>query len=238
MGTVIMARKPIDTTVAENVLKYGTGGLNIGISRITHNEILKTTTRQPKSGAVFNEGSCGFDNTKCNMASANPSGRWPANLLLDEESAAILDEQSGITISTGGKHSGRKGKRDVVGKYGFDRQEISRQHDEGGASRFYYTAKASQSERNCGTIDNDHPTVKPVDLMEYLCKLVTPIDGLILDMFAGSGSTCIAARNCKMNYIGIENKPEYVKIANNRINRGCKTLDSFEEQKINAIVGD
>ncbi len=116
-------------------------------------------------------------------------GRWPANLLLDEESASIL-----------GKHS-----------------------------RFFYIAKASARERG---EDNNHPTVKPILLMEYLCKLITPPGGIVLDPFAGSGSTLIAARNLGFNYLGIEKDAESVASAERRITKGHISLDNFTKEKV------
>jgi site-specific DNA-methyltransferase (adenine-specific) len=92
--------------------------------------------------------------------------------------------------------------------------------DTGGASRFFYCAKVSQNERNAGIPDgekNDHPTVKPIALMEYLCKLVTPSKGLILDPFMGSGSTIVAACKSGFNYYGIDQDEHYVEISKYRI---------------------
>jgi site-specific DNA-methyltransferase (adenine-specific) len=115
------------------------------------------------------------------------SGRFPANLLLDEEAAAILDEQSGMLTSG----------------------------DSGGASRFFYCAKASKSDRGDG---NNHPTVKPLKLMEYLCTLTkTPTGGSVLDPFLGSGTTAIAAINTGRSIIGIEMNPDYMAIAKARL---------------------
>lgn len=116
-------------------------------------------------------------------------GRWPANVMFDEEAAAVLDEQSSIQ-----------------------------------ASRFFYCAKASSSERNEGldklplTSKNYHPTVKPLKLMEYLIKLVMPLeDGLLLDPFAGSGTTILAAKKLGFEAIGIEKEESYCRIARERI---------------------
>jgi site-specific DNA-methyltransferase (adenine-specific) len=137
---IVVARKPIsEKTVADNVLKWGTGGINIDDSRIEHNEPLKTTTRHGRSNAsVMTDSSCGFDNTKDYIASANPSGRFPANVLLDEVSAELLDKQSGHLKSgtnctrtkTGSflEHGGLGKAGDIQITYG----------DDGGASRFFY----------------------------------------------------------------------------------------------------
>lgn len=236
---VVVAQKPLsEKTFAENVLKWGTGAFNIGACRISHNEPIKTTKRKDRSEAtVFTEESCGFDNSKNTMASANPKGRFPANVILDEESAEILDKQSGISTSTGGQSNSvyrenstiyRKGKDNIV-------KEDPGYGDRGGASRYFkviknddyenrfiYCAKASKAEKNKGCEDlpkgNSHTTVKPISLMRYLVKLVTPPNGLVLDPFTGSGTTGIACKLEGFNFIGIEKEEEYFKIAEARIN--------------------
>lgn len=253
---IIMARKPFEGTVADNLLKWGVGAINIDACRIAHNEPTKNTTRNGrKTAGVWTDNACGFDNTKNTVASADPKGRFPANLILDEQTTLFLDEQTGILKSgdnctrtkTGSflEHGGLGKAGDVQVTYG----------DEGGASRFFYCAKASRSERNAGLEDmpekevpyseyrenfketksyvthypdgtprpvnktnNTHPTVKPISLMRYLCRLITPKNALVLDPFTGSGSTCIAAVLEGFNYVGIELETEYVEIANKRIN--------------------
>jgi site-specific DNA-methyltransferase (adenine-specific) len=149
-----------------------------------------------------------------------PAGRWPANVVLDEEAAALLDEQSGTLVSgtaVGGLHrNGNKpghvywefGKHEALGDVCYG--------DTGGASRFFYTAKADSGERHYAG-RNTHPTVKPVDLMRWLCRLVTPKGGLILDPFMGSGSTGVAALAEGSRFLGIEREAEYVEIARRRI---------------------
>jgi len=120
----------------------------------------------------------------------NAQGRWPANVILDEVAAQQLDEQTGV--------------------------------DSGGASRFFYTAKTSKSERSFGLVGvntNDHPTVKPTDLMRYLIRLITPKNGVVLDPFMGSGSTGVAAIKERVSFIGMEMDPEYFKISETRINK-------------------
>jgi site-specific DNA-methyltransferase (adenine-specific) len=150
----------------------------------------------------------------------------------------VLDEQSGSSRSTKGKpRKGRKGA-------GWGMEHTGTEHaDSGGASRFFYIAKANRSEREeglrghiacvkCGGVDttehptthgaencirNNHPTVKPIDLMRYLCRLVTPPGGLVLDPFAGSGTTGIAAALESCRFLGFEQEPGYVEIARVRI---------------------
>ena len=141
-------------------------------------------------------------------------GRWPANLLLDEEAAVALDAQTGTltsgtncirTKSGDGYHGGIGKAGDVQVTYG----------DSGGASRFFYCAKATRTERGQG---NDHPTVKPLALMEYLLTLLsTPDGGVILDPFAGSGTTLLAARRLGRRSIGVDLTEHNCEIAKSRV---------------------
>ena len=132
-------RKPFKGTVANNVLTNGCGGLNIGISRITHNEIIKETTRKGRvdgKAIVFNDKSCGFDNTKNIIASASPLGRFPANLILDSEAGELLDKQSG---SVGGNSGGSYKNKSLF----FEENDAPKGYtDSGGASRFFYNANS------------------------------------------------------------------------------------------------
>ncbi len=240
---IVLARKPIsEKTIAENVMKWGTGGLNIDGCRIKY--------RSEKDFESAKGGDSG--STKCNIFSANgkkqsekitPLGRFPANVILDEEAGKLLDEQSGISKGSS-KPRKNKGTGNIC--YG-DYKTIITQNDtwgdSGGASRFFYCAKASKKERNMGledveptTVDdgrnkpidnpflrgktprqNTHPTVKPVKLMEYLITLITPPNGIVLDPFIGSGTTGIAAVNLGFNYIGFELDKTYYNIAIKRI---------------------
>jgi site-specific DNA-methyltransferase (adenine-specific) len=146
-------------------------------------------------------------------------GRWPANLLLDEEAAAQLDAQTGTLTS--GKPSGRrKGSSGDSGIYGSDANRtgsvLTGYGDTGGASRFFYCAKATKKERG---EDNDHPTVKPLALMDYLLTLLsTPTGGVVLDPFAGSGSTLVAAKRLGRECIGVELDVHNCDIAVSRLN--------------------
>lgn len=182
-------------------------------------------------------------------------GRWPANVMLDEQAAAMLDEQSGWSESSEAVR--RNSARPVTVAKGAEKaHETSGHADSGGASRFFYTAKASASERDFGLrvegrerkprpmsggsenavkrgedydaaqtiglnriqhMRNHHPTVKPLALMRWLCRLAVPPGSIILDPFAGSGTTCIAAALEGQRYIGIEREPEYCEIARARI---------------------
>lgn len=148
------------------------------------------------------------------VAKAEELGRYPANLILgDDEAAAMLDEQSGETTSNGGK---RVHPVDSVayGKYATcGRGNIGGLGDTGGASRFFYCAKASSAERG----DGNHPTVKPVALMRWLVKLVCPPGGVVLDPFAGSFTTGVACVLEDRDFIGIEMDASYVEMGRRRI---------------------
>jgi site-specific DNA-methyltransferase (adenine-specific) len=240
---VIVARKPIEGTVANNVLKWGTGGLNIDGSRIGSETMGGGTMPAMASGDSIvgrNQGAERKENTNTS------TGRWPANIILDPYTAELLDEQSGDSKSqvTNFKVKGRSGG--ILGKQGKDRDYTSGFTDRGGASRFFYVAKASKRDRNEGLKDLDaqrhsdreladgvggdnprnrsnqakqnfHPTVKPTSLMEYLIKLVTPPNGTVLDPFTGSGSTGKAAILQGFDFIGIEMTEEYLPIIEGRL---------------------
>jgi site-specific DNA-methyltransferase (adenine-specific) len=228
---IIMAMKSPEGTFAQNTKKWGQAGINIDGSRIPTSERLSIGSGKRD----LYEG--GFK-AYCSNAQ-NPLGRWPANVLLDEEASRILDEQSGVSKSnnTPRNNSPRRGC-----SMGREYERVSVGHDDfGGASRFFYCAKASANERNRGcdnltpgaddwlretsTISdsvnlkqNHHPTVKPLKLMEYLIKLVMPPkDGLLLDPFAGSGTTILAAKRLGFEAIGIEKNANYAQIARARL---------------------
>jgi DNA modification methylase len=206
---IVVARKPLsEKTVAKNVLEHGTGALNIDASRISG---------EPVPVNVLEEWS-GFGQKKRPdyTPTVNTQGRWPANVILDEDAAALLDEQSGTSKSTGGQASlGAFRNGDIYGKGRDEREKRDPGYgDVGGASRFFYTAKASKKERGEG---NNHPTVKPLTLMRYLVRLVTPPGGLVLDPFMGSGTTGLACADEGFSFIGIEMEDEYIEIARRRI---------------------
>ncbi len=142
-------------------------------------------------------------------------GRWPSNLILDEEAGKILDEQSGIL------KSGKVKPTEAApfgGIYEHGRTKRNTNHfnaSSGGASRFFYCAKASSKERGQA---NNHPTVKPIALMKYIIKLLAPPGNpILLDPFAGSGSTLLAAKELGISAIGIEKETEYSEIAQKRL---------------------
>lgn len=235
---ICLARKPLIGTVAQNILEHGTGGINIDGCRI------EFESEEDKSGAVFGRGT---DILGGNYVGAkhstgqtdiqpNDKGRFPANLILDEYAACLLDDQSGTLTS--GKPSGtRQAGNNVYGQYATG-QEVTGFGDSGGASRFFYCAKASQFERNAGLekltakrvgderkVTNDtafqrdalerlntHPTVKPISLMRWLIRLITPKGGTCLDTFGGSGTTACAAAFEDVDIIIMEMEQEYIPI--------------------------
>lgn len=302
---IVLARKPLEKglTIAENVLKWGTGAINIDGCRVG-NDIVKGQ----KAGQGFNNVKGFGVNTKLGSEEAkeyiseDTNGRFPANLILthhpdcecvgtkkvkgtsgyetngeDRETKfgqvksnkitthygseetiedwncvndcpiKILDEQSGESKSTGGRIGNKNGAYSGIGANGFTTNHEKGDAgfgDKGGASRFFYVAKASKSERNKGldefeekeskkfdggefnsastnanerTNKNFHPTVKPIKLMQYLVRLIAPPNGIVLDPFCGSGTTGVACKLEGVQFIGIEQDAEYCKIAQARI---------------------
>lgn len=238
---IVMARKPLsEKTLVDNVLEWGTGGINIDDSRIETNEDLNY-------GAGI-KSNVGFKSSPQNNQRPiyDGRGRFPANVIFDEEAGKILDEQSGISKSTGGRSGNKEGvgQNGIYGQYnGEVRDENPGLGDVGGASRFFYCPKTSKTDRNEGLehlpisrpdtrtetgmgsfVDkgvqpqqNIHPTVKPTDLMLYLIRLITPKGGTTLDPFMGSGSTGKAAVRGGFDFVGIEREKEYMEIATARI---------------------
>ena len=217
---VILAMKPCEGSYADNALKHSVAGLNIDGTRIgTHED-----TSRRLGGTTESES--GWKSSNRSEVAGVGEGRWPANVLLDEEAAAMLDEQSGVTKSTGGRTSTAQGYGE---RYGGNRQSTKQDPgfgDSGGASRFFYTAKASKRERNAGLDDgeaNNHPTVKPIDLCEYLATLILPpqCEGATRKLFvpfAGSGSEMCGGLLAGWERItGVEYEQEYIDVAKKRI---------------------
>jgi site-specific DNA-methyltransferase (adenine-specific) len=233
---ICLARKPLDGTVAATVLKHGTGALNIDATRIGTS---KDVPASPSGAGSYGGNPNGQTADDSGM---NPNiGRWPANVILDPEAAAMLDEQTGELTSGKVGPEGFRGeyKADVYGRYAENRIDPATVYgDTGGASRFFYCAKVSSAERAAGLPDgNSHPTLKPINLMRWLVRLVGGQPGsVILDPFAGSGSTGIAAILEGMNFVGIEQDAEYVEIARARIAwwaehpDGMKLVDRLEHE--------
>jgi len=226
---IILARKPLEGTVAHNVLTHGVGALNIDATRIALREGESTYVTP-----IANSG--GWKNSSAKTGSVNrdcEKGRWPANILLDEEAANMLDEQSG-DLPSGRAGSGSRawgiGEGQISSSedgVGWKSHGSEGYNDRGGASRFFYVKKANKKERNAGVDGgNAHPTVKPLELMGYLCAMITPEGGTVLDPFAGSGSTLAAAASIGFEFIGIDCEEEYVEIAQQRVSH-WSPLDIF-----------
>ena len=202
---IVLAMKPLDGTFATNAEKHGVAGLNIDASRIGTDDLVCNHARS--SEAAKSKGKYGDSCAQTTHQTVSQRlGRFPANLLLDEEAAQQLDAQTG-TITSGKMKAGQqrnqsKGKGGYHGDFPETATANGTYGDSGGASRFFYCAKANKSERGPG---NDHPTVKPLDLMKYLLTLVsTPNGGVILDPFAGSGTTALAAQQLGRRCICVE----------------------------------
>lgn len=211
---ICMARKPLaEKTVAENCLKYGTGGINIDESRVGTEQ---TITRGRSSGGTYDIGLNNPDFTQTN------TGRFPANLIHDnsEEVRECFPEST-----SGARKAGFTNKETGYEASSYEMRVLWDKDvpaESGNASRFFksiiYQAKSSKSDRNSnGAIKNIHPTCKPTKLMEYLIKMVTTKGGIVLDPFAGSGSTLVAAKQNGYQYIGIEMTEEYIPIIEARL---------------------
>lgn len=276
---IVLARKPLEKglSIAENVLKYGTGGINIDGCRI-----VLSKGDDPRLGG---NGSWKTDKAAENVyeggyeglnIESSPLGRFPANIILgcscEDESnheedcpIKILDKQSGILKSGAIKKSYEyKNNGFSLGKPSGKTKQMH-ESSEGYASRFFYCAKASKSERNKGldgfeeketkygsngggmpsgnsnpnktTTANFHPTVKPVKLMQYLVCLITPPNGKVLDPFCGSGTTGIACKLEGVEFVGIEQDPEYTKIAEARISNWIEEKE-IKKNKVNKKDAD
>lgn len=201
---IVLARKPLsEPTVAANVLKWRTGALNIDGCRV------------PGEGGTPRQGEASQDRRYTEKGSTNfaalpgprggsPEGRWPANVVTDGS-----DEVVGMfpTSSTTGKRTARSKAAEVAGtNWLMTNHESTEYTDSGSAARFFYSAKASRQDRN----GSKHPTVKPISLMQWLARLITPPGGTVLDPFAGSGTTGAAAMAEGFNAILCERELEYV----------------------------
>jgi DNA modification methylase len=206
---ITMARKPLAGTVAANVLEHGTGALNVDGCRVGTNDGLGCSY----GGENKVYGSYGMERgTRTGDAL---TGRWPANFCHDGSDEVVGLFPQTAAAKAGDRGAG-KGATGCYGVYGGDPGPRGHDDNGGNAARFFYTAKASKDDRDPG---NTHPTVKPTDLMRYLCRLVTPPGGVVLDPFMGSGSTGKAAMLEGFGFIGIEREPSYHAIAEQRVSR-------------------
>lgn len=213
---IVVARKPLAGTVATNVLTHGAGALNIDANRVPTTDALTGSGSPPlqyggANARPFHGGH------KAIPSSAHQAGRWPSNVLLDGSQADELDKQSGEGVSRIGKPRGAGAGE------GWGMTSTGAEYDDhGGASRFFptfrYEAKAPTSERPRDGL-TAHPTVKPLDLMRWLVRLVTPPNGVVLEPFAGSGTTLEAAALEGFEVIGIEREPDYLPLIINRLSK-------------------
>lgn len=235
---IVLARKPFEGTLTSNVEIWGTGALNIDACRLG-------------PGVDVSGGGGSKSDRSMHGGDGHDLGRWPANIVLDEQAASRLDEQAGERIS--GANPTRRGSdkfRKVFGKFkGEELITPARGAQSGGASRFFFVAKPSRAERDFGCEDlrvltpsecterkegsagitpyagagrsgggrNFHPTVKPVLLMRWLIRLITPPGGVVLDAFLGSGTTGMAAVLEKRQFIGIDRESKYLTLSDARI---------------------
>ena len=230
---IVLARKPLDGTVANNVLAHGVGGLNIDASRVPSTDKAKFPAGVVSDTEAVYGGGGGMYSDRPRPVDKNPAGRFPANVLLDEHAAKEMDKQSGWSKSpetTGRGAGGQNGKYSPIGAQG----TVSAPGDSGGASRFFpvfkYQAKAPKKERPVIEREDgskvQHPTVKPLALMEWLVTPITPEGGTILDPFAGTGTTLQAAVNKGFNPIGIEADEDYIQLINQRMEGGTTSTRS------------
>ena len=185
---IVLARKPIsEKSIADNVLEWRTGAINIDGCRIESEDVSvdrKKVVRKSRSGdGVWTNENSGMKAEGSEFADADPRGRFPSNLI-----------HNGIDTDW---------------------------------ARYFYCPKVSKTERNNSALQNTHPTVKPIELMKYLCRLVTPKGGTVLDPFMGSGSTGMAAKDEGFDFIGIEKEREYYEIAEARIKKTAPLMDFF-----------
>jgi DNA modification methylase len=224
---IVLARKPLRGTVAGNVTEYGTGALNIDGCRIAAPENVGVTwTRCGKqTGASLTTNTTG----EPEYVEANPAGRWPANVILTDP---IFDGDTPGVVGGGEDKSQTATYRNDSQNNGYHGIGVSRAGttvgfgDSGTYSRFFLIPKAARTDREPvisplrvdSSRHNQHPTVKPTDLMRHLVRLVTPPGGTVLDPFLGSGTTALAAEMEGFEWIGIEREAEYVAIAEARLN--------------------
>ena len=261
---IIVARKPFKGSLVDNVIENSVGGLNIDECRVPFNGDKWKTQKSVKTSRAFQSEETTTANGLCE---ANSNGRFPANVILTYDENDFDEVCGNMPYTKGGnrKNTIATRKSDKT-SFGYEINTRNEFNDSGSASRYFYCAKASKKDRDEGldvfkenTIDdgrnksidnpfqrgetlrkNTHPTVKPTELMQYLIRLVTPKNGIVLDPFMGSGSTGKAVmyenkeRNANYKFIGIELTEEYLPIAEARINYAKeKSEEENKEKQIN-----
>ena len=249
-----MARKPLQGTVAANFAAHGTGGLNIDGCRVGTTKDVPTSPAKDRIGQVAKGNERG--RTAETTGFDAETGRWPANLIHDGSDEVLAGFPKSDSPWIGNPNSGAKGGL-MFGGSSQSVDEKPEYRDSGSAARFFYCAKADRADRNEGLHgmptkqqdpsrepgrpggenprnrgaaerENHHPTVKPTELMRYLCRLVTPPGGVVLDPFMGSGSTLKAAELEGFSAIGIELSADYIAIAQRRIGADAPLFASVE----------
>lgn len=225
---IIVARKPLDGTVAHNVMEYGTGAINIDGCRVPTSDKLGGGMRAGGADGVWDrpfmhdeKAQAEFaERKKANVAKSESLGRFPANLVHDGSQEVLELFPNTGKSSGGGMHAkgvGANSQTNAYGSYtGGTATESVGFGDDGSAARFFYCAKANKKDRGEG---NDHPTVKPNALMRWLVRLVCPQGGTVLDPFMGSGSTGVACVQEGMRFVGVDMDEHYCEIANARISK-------------------
>lgn len=238
---IVVARKPLTGTVVENVLAHGTGVLNIDGCRVEPTGESREREGEASQDKRYIDAGCVNLAAKPGIRGGSPNGRWPANLIHDgsDEVIGLFPQTQSGTMKAGTRRAAQDEPGSVCyGTYGGNATTSDTPGDAGSAARFFYCAKASRKDRHEGLNDpgpqfkrgttlrkveststqgNSHPTVKPTELMRYLCRLVTPPKGVVLDPFMGSGSTGKAAIIEGFSFLGVEKDPEYFAIAKQRI---------------------
>jgi site-specific DNA-methyltransferase (adenine-specific) len=227
----VVARKPLESTVAANVLKYGTGAINIDECRVPTENAPKPCMGNGYRSINDKNAEQGYRPNSYSVEKSEyvPSalGRFPANLIHDgsEEVLALFPNnvKGGTWQRTDkARHFNNNGEATNCVCIGKDSSV-------GSAARFFYCAKASRSERGEGNV---HPTVKPIALMRYLVRLVTRKGGIVLDPFMGSGTTGVAAIQEGMHFVGIERDPHYYEIATRRVSTAKPEPPTLTQQEL------
>ena len=211
---IIVAMKTLDGTFAANALRHGVAGLWVDGGRVGTESTIRSQNDGPEWSGKYNGGQ---------RLNGSSSGRWPANVIHDGSDEVMAR----FPVTTSGARTGpNPNATDALAKAfagGWKQTGGPCEASTGSAARFFYTAKASRAERNAGDAENGHPTVKPLALMRYLARLTkTPTGGVVLDPFAGSGSTGCAAVMEGRGFIGIEIDEGYATIARQRIAKAAE----------------